>query len=320
MKIVIPGGSGRIGQVLARHFHERGDQVSVLSRTPRPAPWKVAAWTGRDLGSWIDAIDGADVVINLAGRSVDCRYTPANCKEIMDSRVLSTRAIGNALAQVAHPPALWLNASTATIYRHSLDRPMDEATGEIGGGEHGEPATWKFSIDVATAWERAFFEAATPRTRKIAMRSAIVTIASRDGWFGKLMNLVRCGLGGPAGPGTQYMSWIHEADFIRAVEFLIKHEDLNGCVNLASPNPLPNRDFMRALRKAYGMPFGPPLAVWMLKIGTVFLRTEAELVLKSRRVVPRRLLEAGFEFVCPHWEDAAQDLVRRWRALPDYQT
>jgi uncharacterized protein (TIGR01777 family) len=316
MKIVIPGGSGRIGQVLARHFHQRGEQVTVLSRTPSTAPWEMVAWNGRDPGDWIDAIDGADVVINLAGRSVDCRYSPANRKEIMASRVQSTHAIGVAIAQAARPPALWLNASTATIYRHSLDRPMDEATGEIGGGGRGEPATWKFSIDVATAWERAFFEAAMPRTRKVAMRSAIVTIASRDGWFGKLMNLVRFGLGGSAGPGTQYMSWIHEADFIRAVEFLMAREGLDGCVNLCSPNPLPNRDFMRALRTAYGTPFGPPLAGWMLKIGTVLLRTEAELVLKSRRVVPRRLLEAGFEFVRPRWEDAAQDLVHRWRMIP----
>jgi hypothetical protein len=213
-----------------------------------------------------------------------------------------------------------LCGSTATIYRHALDRDMDEATGEIGGGERGEPPTWKFSIDVATACEQAFFEAVTPRTRKVAMRSAIVSIASHDAWFGKLMNLVRFGLGGPAGPGTQYMSWIHETDFIRAVEFLIAREDLDGCVNISSLNPLPNRDFMRILRKAYGMPIGPPLPKWTLKIGTLLLRTEAELVLKSRRVVPRRLLEAGFEFICPRWEDAAPDLVRRWRALPQNQS
>ena len=180
-RIVIPGGSGSVGRLLARRFHERGDQVTVLSRTPRPAPWTVLAWNGRDLGEWVKAIDGVDVVINLAGRSVDCRYTPANRKEIMDSRVESTRAVGRAIAAASRPPALWINASTATIYRHSLDRAMDEATGELGGGEAGARPTWKFSTDVAKAWEAAFFNARTPGTRKVATRSAIAMIPAQAG-------------------------------------------------------------------------------------------------------------------------------------------
>jgi uncharacterized protein len=314
-RIVIPGGSGGVGQLLARHFHARGDQVTVLSRTPRPAPWSMIAWNGQDLGEWVEVIDGADVVINLAGRSVDCRYTAANRREIMESRVNSTRAVGKAVAQATRPPALWINASTATIYRHSLDRAMDEATGEIGGGEPDAPSTWKFSIDVATAWERAFLDADVPATRKVAIRCAIVMIPG-GGWLGKMVNLTRWGLGGAAGPGTQYMSWIHAADLVRAVEFLIARQDLDGCVNVCSPNPLPHREFMRALRKAYGMPLGPPLAEWMLKIGTLLLRTETELVLKSRRVVPGRLLAAGFQFAYPDWPAAARDLVRRRSAAP----
>ncbi len=268
---------------------------------------------GRELGPWAAAIDGADVVINLAGRSVNCRYTAANRREIIDSRVESTRAVGAAIAQAAHPPALWMNASTATIYRHALDRPMDEATGELGGYEPDAPATWNFSIDVATRWEEAFFAAFTPRTRKIALRSAMTMSPDAGGVFAALLHLAQSGLGGRAGPGTQFVSWVHDADFIRAVEFLIARQQLSGCVNVCSPNPLPNRDFMGDLRRACGARFGLPAAKWMLEIGAFFLRTETELILKSRRVVPGRLLEAGFEFRFPLWPAAAQDLVERWR-------
>ena len=312
-RIVIPGGSGRVGQLLALHFHERGLEVTVLSRHAASSPWRTVVWNGRELGEWAREIDGADVVINLAGRSVDCRYTEAHRREIMDSRVASTRVVGRAIAGAAHPPKLWMNASTATIYRHSLDRPMDEATGELGGEEPDAPATWAFSIDVATSWERAFSEADVKGTRKIALRSAIVMSAARRGYFAKLANLMRWGLGGRAGSGAQFMSWIHEADFVRAVEFLIEREDLDGCVNISSPNPLPYRDFMRVLRGEYGMPLAPPITGWMLKIGAILLRTETELILKSRRVIPGRLLDAGFKFLYPEWPDAAKDLVRRWR-------
>ena len=312
-RIVIPGGSGAIGRLLARHFHNQGDQVTVLSRTPAGAPWQVVAWNGRDLGGWARAIHGADVVINLAGRSVDCRYTPANRKEILESRVNSTRVIGRATALASRPPAVWINASTATIYRHSLDRDMDEATGELGGGEAGAAPTWKFSTNVAKAWEAAFFDSETPGTRKVATRSAIAMIPGAS-WLAKMTSLLPWGLGGTQGPGSQFMSWIHATDFIRAMDFLISREDLHGVVNVCSPNPLPNREFLRLLRGAYGVSIGPRLPEWALRFGSMLLRTETELVLKSRRVVPSRLLAAGFEFAYPDWPSAVYDLVRSGRA------
>jgi uncharacterized protein (TIGR01777 family) len=313
LRIVIPGGTGQVGQILARHFHGQGHEVTVLSRTIVPAPWRVLLWNGCELGGWKEAMDGADVVINLAGRSVNCRYTQANRREIKDSRVQSTRVIGQAIAQSAHPPKLWTNASTATIYRHALDRPMDEVTGELGGNEQGAPDTWNFSIDVAKSWEQAFFDATTSATRKIALRSAIIMSPSRGGPFDILTNLVRVGLGGKAGSGRQFVSWVHDADFVRAIEFLMAAEHMDGCINIAAPDPLSNNDFMRALRQAHGRSVGLPATQWMLELGAFFLRTETELILKSRRVVPGRLLGAGFEFRFSDWPAAAQDLVQRWR-------
>ena len=257
----------------------------------------------------MQTVDGTDVVINLAGRSVNCRYTAANRREIMNSRVESTRVVAAAIAQAEEPPALWMNASTATIYRHALDRPMDEATGELGGNEPAAPPAWNFSIDVAKRWEEEFFKAPTPKTRKIALRSAMTMSPDSGGIFATLFRLVQSGLGGPAGSGTQFVSWVHDADFIRAVEFLIATEELSGCVNVSSPNPLPNRDFMAALRDACRARIGLPAARWMLEIGALLLRTETELILKSRRVVPKRLLASGFEFQFPLWPAAARDLV-----------
>ena len=311
-RIVIPGGSGRVGRVLARYFHGNGDAVTVLSRKPRAEAWPVIEWNGRDLGPWAETLDGADVVINLTGRNVDCRYTEANRLEIMDSRVYATQVIGRAIAQAAHPPPLWMNASTATIYRHALDRDMDEVTGELGGSERDAPATWRFSIEVAKAWERAFFETSTPGTRKIALRSAITMSPDRGGVLAILLRLVRCGFGGPTGSGRQFVSWVHEQDFIHALEFLMEHGELDGRINIAAPHPLPNREFMEELRRAAGVRVGLPASRWMLEIGAFFLRTETELILKSRRVVARRLMEAGFAFGFPEWRQAVQDLVERW--------
>ena len=198
LRIVIPGGSGQVGNVLARHFHGQGHSVTVLSRHPEPSSWQVLPWNGRELGTWTNAIDGADIVVNLAGRNVNCRYTPANRREIMDSRILSTRVVAQAIAQAAKPPALWMNTSTATIYRHALDRAMDESTGELGGHEADAPSTWSFSIDVATSWEREFFAADTPHTRRIALRSAMTMSPDPGGIFDTLLRLVRAGLGGKA--------------------------------------------------------------------------------------------------------------------------
>jgi len=313
MKIVIPGGSGQVGTILARAFHRGGHDVVVLTRRVKPAPWRIVPWDPRQRGAWAAEIDGADVVINLAGRSVNCRYNAANRREILESRTMSVRAVGEAIAASKRPPAVWLQASTATIYAHRYDAPNDEASGILGGAERDAPDTWRFSIDVATAWEKALDEALTPRTRKVKMRTAMVMSPDAGGIFATLLMLVRRGLGGSAGDGRQYISWIHELDFIGAVEFLIAH-DLEGPVNMSSPNPMPNREFMATLRRAWGMPVGLPAAKWLLEIGAAtVMRTETELVLKSRRVVPGRLLQAGFTFSYPEWPEAARELCDRVR-------
>jgi uncharacterized protein (TIGR01777 family) len=317
LRIVIPGGSGQVGLVLARYFQQRGHHVTVLTRGPYTAPWQTVHWDGERIGPWTEHLEGADVCINLAGRSVNCRYTAANRQAIYDSRIQTTRLLNTVIANLAEPPALWLNASTATIYRHALDRAMDETTGELGGNEPGAPATWNFSIRVAKDWEAAFFETETPHTRKVAMRSAITLSPAPGNAFGLLSNLVRAGLGGKQGNGRQFVSWIHEQDFARAVEFLIARDDLSGPINIASPNPLPNREFMAALRDAWNMPNGLPAPSPLIELAAFVLRTESELVLKSRRVVPARLLQAGFDFDFPTWPDAAQDLVTRWRHRHD---
>lgn len=316
LRIAIPGGTGQIGHMLARHFHENGHLVTVIARHAQPAEWRVLEWNGADLGPWTEAIDGADIVINLAGRSVNCRYNAANRREIKNSRTITTGLVGQAIAHAAKPPTVWLNASTATIYRDARDRAMDEATGELGGQEENVPDTWKFSIDVATSWERAFFAAETPSTRKIALRSAMTMSPDEGGVFDTLLRLVRFGLGGPTADGDQYVSWIHDVDFVRAIEFLIARKELSGAVNICSPSPLPNRDFMRCLRQAWCTSYvGLPAPAWALPIGAALMRTETELILKSRRVVPGRLLAAGFEFHFPSWRAASQDLVTRWREL-----
>ena len=311
MKIVIPGGSGQIGTVLARAFVADGHEVVVLSRKPVSAPWRIVEWNGESLGRWASEFENADAVINLAGRSVNCRYGARNRRAIKESRIKSTRAVGQAIAETAHPPRVWLQASTATIYAHRYDAPNDEATGILGGAEPNAPDTWQFSIDVAKSWEQAAIEAHTPNTRQVLLRSAITMSPDRGGAFDYLLRLVRYGLGGKHGDGRLFVSWIHELDFIRAVYWLIDH-DLSGPVNLASPNPLPNVEFMRDLRHAWGTRIGLPATQWMLEIGTFLLRSESELVLKSRRVVPKRLLESGFEFRFPVWDEASCNLCRRY--------
>lgn len=313
MKIVIPGGTGQVGTVLARTFHGDGHEVVVLGRNPQKTAWRFEKWDGETLGDWADEMDGADVVINLAGRSVNCRYNAENRQQMMDSRVNSTRVVGEAIAAAANPPGVWLQASTATIYAHRFEAPNDDVTGIVGGSEPDAPDTWKFSIDVATAWERATNEVETPKTRKVLMRSAMIMSPDRGGIFDTLLQLVRFGLGGTAGDGRQYISWLHDLDFIRSVYWLIEHEELSGPINLSSPNPLPNREFMRVLREARGMPFGLPAMEWQLAVGAFLMRTETELILKSRRVVPKLITDSGFEFEFPEWKDAAEDLVRRWK-------
>ncbi|MEY9964977.1 uncharacterized protein (TIGR01777 family) [Streptacidiphilus sp. MAP12-16] len=312
MKVVIPGGTGQVGTILNRALTAAGHEVAILTR--RPVREREVRWDGATLGPWAEVIDGSDVVINLAGRSVSCRYTAANLQAMMDSRVHSTQVVGEAIAAVARPPRVWLQMSTATIYAHRFDAPNDEATGVIGGTEPGIPDYWAYSVEIAKAWERAQGQAKTPHTRKVALRSAMVMSPDRGGVFDVLLRLARLGLGGPVAGGAQYVSWIHDHDFVNAIEFLADRDDLTGPVNLAAPGPVPQRTFMRALRGAWGVPAGLPATKWMAELGAFALRSDAELLLKSRRVVPTRLLEAGFAFDHTQWPQAAHDLTRRVRA------
>lgn len=312
MKVVIPGGSGQVGQILARSFVARGDEVVVLSRGA-VACGRAVAWDGRTLGGWASEIDGADVVINLAGRTVNCRYTDSNLRQMMDSRVESTRAVGEAIGRCSTPPPVWLQMSTATIYAHRFDAANDEATGVIGGDEPDVPGYWEYSVRIASEWERAVFESDVP-CRRVALRTAMVMSPDRGGVLDVLLGLTRLGLGGAAAGGAQYVSWIADVDFVRAVDFLIA-SDLAGAVNLSSPGPVPHASFMRGLRDAWGIRVGLPATRWMLELGAVGMRTDTELLLKSRRVVPGRLLGAGFAFEFPEWDACAKDQVTRWRAL-----
>jgi len=310
MKIIIPGGSGHVGTVLAQAMHAEGHEVVVLSRRPAVCPWRVVVWDGTTTGAWVNELEGSDVLINLTGRSVNCRYTPANKRDILESRVVPTRLLGEVIAQARRPPRVWLQSSTATIYSHRFDAPNDEATGVIGGHESDAPGAWSFSIDVARAWERAFIDAQTPKTRKVALRSAMTMSPEAGGIFDTLLGLVRRGLGGKVGDGRQFMSWIHYEDFVRAIDWLIERDEIDGAVNLASPHPLPNAEFMKILREASHTRIGLPTTRWMLEVGAILMRTEPELILKSRRVVPGRLLEHGFTFKYPHWPEAAHALCR----------
>ncbi len=318
LHIVLPGGSGQVGRMLARFFQERGHHVTVLTRGPYTAPWQTVHWDGQSLGPWVETLEGADVCIHLSGRSVNCRYTARNRRQLYDSRIGPTRLLHQAFACLVNPPRLWMNASTATIYRHSLDKPMDEASGEIGGNEligprRRAPEKWNWTVQLVKDWESAFFSVATPRTRKIALRTSLVFSPAPGSVFATMSHLVRAGLGGTQGNGRQMVSWMHESDYARALEFLIVHEDIDGPVNLSAPGPLPNRELMAALREAWEMPNGLPAPAALLKLGMFFLRTEPELVLKSRYVIPGRLLRAGFQFEFPTWPEAAADLVRQWR-------
>lgn len=311
MKIVIPGGTGQVGGILRRALAQQGHDVVVLSRHPLALEPGVrhVQWDGRSIGEWAAEVDGADAVINLAGRTVSCRYTDEHLAEMMDSRVDSTLAVGEAIERAARPPLVWLQASTATVYAHTFGAAHGE-DGVIGGTESDVPAYWAFSVEIARRWEAAQQQAHTPTTRKVALRSAMVMSPDRGGVFDVLLWMARLGLGGPVAGGGQYVSWIHDHDFVRAVDLLLARDDLDGPINLASPNPLPQRDLMKVLRRRW---VGLPATKAMAEVGAFVLRTDTELLLKSRRVVPSRLLAAGFEFEHPDWREAAADLVRRRR-------
>jgi uncharacterized protein (TIGR01777 family) len=272
-------------------------------------------WDGKTLGPWAAAFEGTHLVVNLAGRSVNCRYTEENLREMMDSRVDSARVVGQAIAQCKVAPKLWLQMSTATIYAHRFDAPNDDDAGVIGGREPDAPGYWEYSVRIAKNWEEALFSAETPHTRRVALRASMVMGPARGGIFDTLYGLTGARLGGSIAGGRQYVSWIHEVDFIAALDHILEDREIEGPIIIASPTPLPQAEFMLGLRQAMGIRLGLPATAWMAAIGAVFMRTDTELILKSRRVVPSWLLERGFEFQYPRWPEAAQQLVAERRKL-----
>ncbi|MFD1255785.1 TIGR01777 family oxidoreductase [Mucilaginibacter terrae] len=300
-KIVLAGGNGYLGTVLANYYKELAHEVIILSRKAAPAKGniKTLVWDGQTEGEWGQYLEDADVLINLCGKNVNCRYTGQNKQAIIQSRVVPTRLLGKVLNTLANPPKLWINVTSATIYRHAEDYAQDETTGEIGYG---------FSIDVCKQWEQTFFDTPTPATRKLALRMGIV-LGRDDGVFPRLLNLVKLGMGGQQGDGKQYVAWVHQQDVARITEWLMQHPELEGVVNCTAPEAVKNQDLMRIIRKAYGMPFGLPAPQWLLEIGARLIGTETELILKSRWVAPQRLLDNGFTFQFPKAEHAVHDIL-----------
>lgn len=286
-KLIIAAGTGFLGQVLANHFKDQFKEIVILTRGKSKTEHSIryVNWNAKTFSGWEKELENTDLLINLAGKSVDCRYTEENKKEILKSRIASTSILNLAVTNCKNPPKHWMNSSTATIYRHSLDKQMNEVNGEIGND---------FSMNVAKSWEQAFFEIATPQTKKTALRTSIV-LGKKGGAFVPLKNLTKLGFGGKQGKGNQFISWIHEKDFARAIEFIFRKE-ITGVINIVSPKPIQNNLFMKTLRMTLGVPTGFPIGEKLLKVGARIIGTETELVLKSRNVVPKRLVENGFEF------------------------
>jgi uncharacterized protein (TIGR01777 family) len=299
-KLIIAAGTGFLGQVLVHHFKNKFDEIVILTRGKSQSidGIKYVNWNARTFSGWEKELENATVLINLAGKSVDCRYTKKNKKEILLSRIESTKILNKAVLNCQNPPRHWLNSSKATIYRYSLDKQMDETDGEIGNN---------FSINVALSWEKAFFKTETPKTLKTALRTSIV-LGKNGGALIPLKTLAKIGFGGKQGKGNQFVSWIHEDDFANAIDFIIEKE-ITDVINIVSPEPIRNIDFMQKLRKAVGFPFGIPMNKFFLEIGSFIIRTETELVLKSRNVVPKRLLENEFQFKFDTLEKALQNLI-----------
>lgn len=300
-RLVITGGSGYLGRALISFFIEQGWQVRLISRHDPHSEARFVAWDAQTIGDWARELDGADAVINLAGRSVNCRYNDENKRLIRESRTHTTGLVAHAIAESKSPPPVWLNASSATFYRHALDRPMDETDGDAGHG---------FSVDVVEAWENAFFAPDLPNTCRVALRLAMAFGPGKGGVYEAFASLVKVGFGGPMAGGHQFVSWVHIRDFVRACLFLIESSDLSGPINIASPNPRTNAQFLSNLRRSLRIPVALPTMRWQLELGAFAMGTETELLLKSRRVVPKRLLEAGFQFEFEHWIDAARDIAR----------
>jgi uncharacterized protein (TIGR01777 family) len=295
MKIIIAGGSGFLGKALESHF--KNHEVWILTRNPK-RPNEIL-WNAKNLGDWTESLEKADVLINMTGKSVDCRYNDKNRAEILRSRIDSTNILQLAIDKVKNPPKIWFNSSSATIYVHAETQLMTEANGIIGDD---------FSMNICKSWEKAFFATPSSQTRKVALRTAIVL--GREGEaFHKLKTITRLGLGGQQGNGRQKMSWIHIEDFCRAVEFIIRDEKIDGAINVSAPNPIDNQLFMSILRKKLGMPFGINSPVFLLELGAIFLQTETELLKKSRNVYPERLLNYGFQFKFETVEEALEELV-----------
>lgn len=295
--LIIAGGSGFLGQVLENYFIEKSYSVTILTRHPKRE--NNIYWNAKDLGEWTKVLEHADILINLTGQSVDCRYTEANKKLIYDSRIDATNILGQAINLCEHPPKLWMNASTSTIYDHSLIRENDEETGIIGDD---------FSMNIAKSWEHAFYAITNTRTRKIALRTAIV-FGKHGGALIPLKTLTKFRLGGTQGSGYQKVSWIHEEDFVRAVDFLIDLSELSGNFNLCVPKPTDNKTLMLTLRKTMKIPFGISHPEWLLTFGAKLIGTETELILKSRNVIPKRLLENGFKFNYENIQNALVNLI-----------
>lgn len=295
-KIILAGGNGYLGTVLATYFSKLAGQVIILARKQAPAKGniKTVVWDGRTEGEWIAELNGADLLVNLCGKNVNCRYTEKNKQEILDSRLIPTALFNKVIAQMDNPPKVWINSASATIYRHAEDRPQDELNGETGYG---------FSVDICRAWERAFFMMNTPHTRKAALRMGIV-FGKSDGVFPRLLNLVKMGLGGPQGNGKQYVSWIHESDAAAITEWLLDHHEMSGIINATAPYPVTNAEQMKLIRNIYGRSIGLPAPGWLLAIGALIIGTEPELILKSRWVLPTRLIEDGYLFRVPNIAEA----------------
>jgi uncharacterized protein (TIGR01777 family) len=313
VRILIPGGTGNVGSALRRYWESAGHSVTVLTRHPHRSG--EVEWDGKTQGPWFEEVSKAEVVVNLAGRTVNCRYSPANLAEMMSSRTDSTRIVGQAIAAADPAPRLWLQASTATVYAHRFDAPNDEDTGILGGRGKGAPPKWEASEEIGFAWERELADAATPQTRKVAMRTSLVMSPDKGSVFDVFATLARRGLLGRQGSGKQFISWIHELDFARALDLIIENDSLQGPINLCSPNPVPNELFNRILREAVGARIALPAPAFLLEIGAFFMGTETELILKSRRVTPGQLLAAGFQFSFPRWEGAAAEIAEKWKAL-----
>jgi len=312
--IIIAGGTGFIGQGLVKYFG-KDNHITILSRRAvnshnnsynhhvlLPADGydvTYRRWDGEHVEKhWSGEFEAADIVINLAGKSVNCRYNEKNKREIFNSRTNATKAIGEAIRQCIVPPKLWINAASATIYRHAEDRPQDEYNGEFEND---------FSVQVCKKWEQSFAEQRTAFTRKVALRTGITL--GTGGVMIPYFNLLKYALGGKQGSGNQMYTWVHMEDVCRVVEWLYDHHEMEGTFNLTAPNPVTNKYFMDTLRKITGHKIGLPAYKWMLKIGATLIGTEPELILKSRWVVPTKLLENGFTFRYASINDAIKNII-----------